>query len=221
MNNYLQIGKRVHSCRKGKGYSLESFRTRLIDEGRPEIGITVGTLSKVEAGAMLPPVELLIALDMTGFASPDWILFGVERLPIFQMEEAVRHMNSSAFSTFADECASLASEVDDSSDDLDEICVSMRLREIRKHIGLSQREAASRLAMNLNTVSQHERSDKLPDTKYLLAFCREFGASASYILAAYGSLPVRLLQIQTLLHACPFEKQGDFVRKFSEIAEIF
>lgn len=221
MNNYSQIGKRVHSCRKGKGYSLESFRTRLIDERRFDIGGTVGTLSRIEAGELLPSVELLIAMDGTGFATPDWILFGEERLPVFHLKEIVRHMDSPAFYDFEEVCDSLVPEEDNFFDNLVEIQVSMRFREIRKHLGLTLGKAASRLAMNLNTVSQHERSDKFPEAKYLLAFCREFGASASYILGTYNSLPERLLEIQELLGACSFEMQGDFVRKFSEIAENF
>lgn len=211
------IGLRIRSFWDNNGHKPKGFRDHLMDKGELDSGITVGTLSKVQAGKMLPPIELLIAMDAADFATPDMVLFGEERLPIFQLQEIVQRMDTKAFEKFADACSSLTSE----PKDYGEIWIAERFREIRKREGLSLAATADRLSVNINTVNWHEKTDSLPRTRYLFKFCREFNVSAAYILGVNKKLPARLRPLQELIYDCSLDEQSSFIRRFEEISKNF
>ncbi len=240
MYKYSKIGNRVLALRegmnKGKGWSQKRLLAELVQEGGCCANMSEGTLSKIEQGKTLPPTDFLIGLDTIGVATPDYILFGEERLPVYRLSGILTGMREDTFWGFWDKlCEVVASTPQDSpcpSPSFEKpgewteaaiIDVSRRLREIRKLRHLKQKQVAKRLGVYHNTVSANERildlpfereQSDLPSTSYILTFCREMDVSAAYLLDSYFGIPKRLLAVQSILADFSYSTQCQLVEKF-------
>lgn len=56
-----------------------------------------------------------------------------------------------------------------------------RIKEIRRDLGLTQSEFASRISMKQNSIAQIELGKRIPSTLAIQAICREFGISQLWL----------------------------------------
>ncbi|WP_310628168.1 helix-turn-helix transcriptional regulator [Limnohabitans sp.] len=67
--------------------------------------------------------------------------------------------------------------------------ISVRLREERERLGLTQKEVATHVEMTSRVQVMYESGDRNPDTKYLASVAR-LGMDVLYILTGQRSAPV-------------------------------
>lgn len=223
--NPADIGKRIAACRSIPKRSRAEFLRSDDLQGT----ISEGTLCKIEKLGQLPPAEFLTALDTAHLGTPDYFLFGEERLPVCRLTDRINSLSVWQFDRFYDRFIELVQEypedaveisdqqeVADDTDNLVSEC-SLRFKEIRKLRNLTQEETALLLSVNHNTVYANEHREQLPKTHYLLAFCGEMKVSASYILGTHNSLPHRLQLIQGLLDSCSYATQERLIQNIAKI----
>lgn len=247
MSKYEEIGNRVLALRegmgKGKGRSQEELLAELVHDGGCCANMGKGTLSKIEQGKGLPPTDFLIGLDTISVATPDYILFGEERLPVFQLSGILSSMTEDTYWDFIDKLyrvvASTPLDSPCPNQPLDKpgewteaaiIDVSRRLREIRGLRHLRQKDVAKLLSFSRNEVSANERildvllgckQSYLPSTSYILAFCQKMDTSAAYLLDSYFSIPRRLLAVQSVLADFSYNTQCQLVEKIMYSRDFF
>ena len=63
-----------------------------------------------------------------------------------------------------------------------------RIRELRKHLGLTQQEFADRIGVKQNTLSQYESGRNDPIDAVVSLICREFGVSEAWLRTGEGEM---------------------------------
>ena len=63
-----------------------------------------------------------------------------------------------------------------------------RIRELRKHLGLTQQEFADRIGVKQNTLSQYESGRNDPIDAVVSLICREFGISEAWLRTGEGEM---------------------------------
>ena len=233
MYKYAKNGNRVRQLREKKGFTQQALIDELALERECCSPISKSTLSKAESGKALLPTEFLVGLDAAGIATPDFVLFGEERLPVFQLSGILEGMTSGEFDRFLDQLYAKTDTIcaEEPTECLEEAIseVSQRLREIRKLRNLSQLEAEKLLGFSRNTVSANERipnihSDGkkaiLPKSSYLSTFCQKMSISAAYILGAFQSIPDRLCAVQSILEDFPYDTQCQLIREILRLGDF-
>lgn len=226
MYKYAEIGNRVRHLREKVGCTQQALIDKLATHGGCCAHMRKGTLSKIESGQLLPSAEFLVGLDTVGIATPDFILFGAERLPVFQLSEILDGMTCGEFDRLLEQLYAQAGTicakepVECSEEAISN--VSRRLREIRKLRHCTQEQTALLLAFSRNTISANEKildvpsgGNKaiLPRSSHLLTFCQKMDISAAYILGAFQSIPDKLCVVQSVLEDFPYETQCQLIQK--------
>lgn len=233
MDKYVNIGSRIIECRKKKRLSQKGFLASIMEESGCCDDMSDATLSKIEQGDSLPSAEFLVGLNRTFFVTPDYILFGEERLPVFQLADTLKRLSENEFERFFTLLCDLSEKwahpakpkntahrsADGNPIILD---VSRRLQEVRKQKHLNQSELAKLLGVSRNTVSANERILErkpngnqylFPPMHYIYTFCQKLDVSASYILDAYCGISPRLFRFQEALPDFSHSTQLQLVKK--------
>lgn len=63
-----------------------------------------------------------------------------------------------------------------------------RIKELRKHVGLTQAEFGERLGIKQNTVAQYEIGRNMPTDTVVELLCREFGVNETWLRTGEGEM---------------------------------
>ncbi|WP_457641860.1 helix-turn-helix domain-containing protein [Persephonella sp.] len=71
--------------------------------------------------------------------------------------------------------------------------IGQRIKELRKMLGLSQREFAERIGKSLNAIQKWESGDRIPSEPALKLIAKEFGVSEEWLKTGEGEVFVKKL----------------------------
>lgn len=101
-----------------------------------------------------------------------------------------------------------------------------RLKELRKHLGLTQEKFADRLSMKRNTIANYEIGRNEPIDAVIQLICKEFNVNETWLRTGEGEmfaemdLEDELMQwAGTILAAKPDDFRKRFVRMLSRLSE--
>ena len=56
-----------------------------------------------------------------------------------------------------------------------------RIKELRKSLGLTQKDFGERLGVQANTITSYESGVRTPNNSMILAICREYGVNETWL----------------------------------------
>lgn len=73
-----------------------------------------------------------------------------------------------------------------------------RIKELRKSLGLTQRDFGKRLGVQANTITSYESGVRTPNNSMILAICREFNVNESWLRTGEGEMKQPLTRNQEI-----------------------
>lgn len=95
--------------------------------------------------------------------------------------------------------------------------MNTRIKELRKHLKLTQAEFGARIGVKGNTVTNYESGFRTPVDAVILSICREFGVSESWLRYGEGDMFVSRSQneeIAMLVNEIMSEQDDSFRKRF-------
>ena len=91
-----------------------------------------------------------------------------------------------------------------------------RIREIRKHVNLTQTEFGERIGVKGNTVTGYETGLRAPSDAIVLSICREFGVNENWIRTGEGDMLMELTREETIsqMVSSALSDKNEFKAKF-------
>lgn len=196
-------------------------------------------LSKLEKGVSEPTTSLILDVCQQIHINPDKILYGhnVENVARFNTIFRRIERNSNSLNEFIEECWGLSdpdihaiheSDFDfvsgvpyeDNADET-ECPYAFRFKELRQYRGLTVNQVAELTGYNRSTVYRNEQFeyDKMPQFRYLWAFCNALDVSADYLL--FGELLGLPHSIHPILYGLPYSEQLKLLSNLLEISKKY
>ena len=73
-----------------------------------------------------------------------------------------------------------------------------RIKELRKSLGLTQKDFGERLGVQANTITSYESGVRTPNNSMILAICREYGVSETWLRTGEGEMKQKLTRNQEI-----------------------
>ncbi|RUM51170.1 MAG: hypothetical protein DSY47_00045 [Hydrogenothermus sp.] len=78
--------------------------------------------------------------------------------------------------------------------------IGQRIKQLRKMLGLSQREFAEKIGKSLNAVQKWESGDRIPSEPALKLIAKEFNVNEEWLKTGEGEMFAGVPQLQTSMH---------------------
>lgn len=97
----------------------------------------------------------------------------------------------------------------------DENFMGERIKELRKFLGLTQQEFATRLGSVQNTITGYETGRRTPSNQVIALICREFGVSEEWLRTGEGEMIVPDEDLLTaFIEKVRAERKDSFKKRF-------
>ena len=73
-----------------------------------------------------------------------------------------------------------------------------RIKELRKSLGLTQKDFGERIGVQANTITSYESGVRTPNNSMVLAICREYGVSETWLRTGEGEMKQKLTRNQEI-----------------------